>query len=188
MTSAVQTIRAAAIYHLRTSLHDLSQIPSTATQSIRNLFRQLLPHYLTYAMAVGGSAISFAPWQLYGGKSGGRGFRGPFLSFSSSFACGGGGVNEGRACFSFGVGRMKCDDTHCWKVFLRHAAITHTPLVSLKTESLRHEPSQFTVRRPRTVQPYLVTRVVASGKIRLQALFLIVCVHPSQGKESRHLS
>jgi len=114
----VQTVRdAARSHHSRTSLRDLSSIPSTATQSIPRLTPQPLSHCITYAMAVGESVTSFAPSWHYGGKSGGRGFRGPFLSFSSSFARGGGCANEGRACFSFGVGRMKCDDTRRWKVF-----------------------------------------------------------------------
>ena len=101
---------AARSHHSRTSLHDLASIPSTATQSIPRLTPQLLSHYTTYAMAAGESVTSFAPSWHYCGKSGGQGFPGPFLSFSSSFARGGGGANEGRACFPFGVGRMKCDD------------------------------------------------------------------------------
>jgi hypothetical protein len=102
---------AARSHHLRMSLRVLSLIPSTATQSTPSFIHRLLSHYLPYAMAVGESVISFEPSWLYGGKSGGRGFRGPFLSFSSSFAHGGGGANEGRACFSSGVARMKFDDT-----------------------------------------------------------------------------
>jgi len=111
---AVQTLGVAARSHRRsrTSLRDRSSIPSTATLSVPHLTPWLLPHYLTYATDVGESVTSFAPSRLYGGKNGGRGFRGPFLSFSSSFACGGGGANEGSACFSFGVRRIKrCHDT-----------------------------------------------------------------------------
>ena len=109
---------AARSHHSHTSLPDLASIPSTATQSIPHLTPQLLSHYITYVTAVGESVTSFAPSWHYGGKGGGSGFRGPFLSFSSSFARGGGGgANEGRACFPFGVGRMKCDDTPRRKVF-----------------------------------------------------------------------
>jgi hypothetical protein len=116
----VLTMRGAArSHHLRMSLRVLSSIPSTATQSTPSFIHQLLSHYFPYAMAGGKSVISSEPSWLYGGKSGGRGFRGPFLSFSSSFARGGGGANEGRACFSSGVARMKFDDTRRWKEGLR---------------------------------------------------------------------
>jgi len=108
---------AARSHHSRTSLRDLASIPSTATQSIPRLTPQLLSHYIIYAMAVGESVTSFVPSRYYGGKNGGRGFRGPFLSFSYSFTRGGGGANEGRTCFSFGVGRIKCDDTRRRMVF-----------------------------------------------------------------------
>ena len=87
-----------------------------AIRSVPLPTRWFLPRYLIYATAVGESVTSFAPSRLYGGKSGGRGFRGPFLSFLSSFTRGGGGANEGRACFSFGVGRIRrCHDTRRWK-------------------------------------------------------------------------
>jgi hypothetical protein len=71
-------------------------------------------------MAVGGSVTSFAPSRLYGGKNGGRGFRGPFFSFSPSFVRGGGGANARGACFSFGVGRVSdgCHDTRTERTVL----------------------------------------------------------------------
>ena len=132
----MQTMRGAArSHHPRTSLRDLASIPSTATQSIPRLTHQLLSHYIIYAMAVGESVTSFAPSWHYGGKNGGRGFRGPFLSSSSSLARGGGGANEGRACFPSGVGRMKCDDTHRRKAFdkLYETRPSHIhPVASLK--------------------------------------------------------
>ena len=157
LRSAVQTMRGAArSHHSLTSLRDLSSTPSTAIQLTPRLTRWLLSHYLTYDMAVGESVISFALSRFYGGKSGGRGFRGPFLSSWSSFAHGGGGANEGRACFSFGVGRMKCDDTRRWKVFDEHydTRSSHIhPFARLKTECLRRETSrQRNLRRPRTAQ------------------------------------
>jgi hypothetical protein len=140
----VQTTRGAArSHHSLTSLRDLASIPSTATQSIPRLTPQLLSHYITYAMAVGESVTSSAPSWHYGGKSGGSGFRGPFLSFSSSFTRGGGGANEGRACFSFGVGRIKCDDTRSWKVF--------DELYDTRPSHIH--PLQVSKRKPRGANP-----------------------------------
>ena len=147
---------AARSHHPHMSLRDLASIPSTATQSIPRLTPpQLLSHCITYAMAVGENVTSFAPSWHCGGKSGGSGFPRPFLSSSSSLARGGGGgggANEGRACFPFGVGRIKCDHAHAGGRSLRHAAITHTPVESLKTETMRREPSRRrNLRRPRTL-------------------------------------
>src|SRR5712671_5087140 len=83
---AMQTVRVAVRSHLsHASLRDRSSILSTVTQSVPRPICRLLPLCLTYVTAAGESAISFAPSRLYGGKSGGRGFRGPFPSYSSSF-------------------------------------------------------------------------------------------------------
>jgi len=186
----VQTVRGAARSHRsRTSLRDLASIPSTATQSVPRLTPQLRSRYITYAMAVGESVTSSAPSRHCGGKSGGRGFRGPFLSFSSSFARGGGCANEGRACFSSGVCRMKCDDTRSWKVFDER----------YDTRPSHIHPLQVSKRKacganPRG-DPITDARELCSAvscdppggcrwRIRVTGAF---CVHPSQGKQSRHL-
>jgi hypothetical protein len=100
------------------SLHDHGSIPSTATRSVPRPrpTRWLPPHYLTYATVASESEISFVLSRHYGGKGGGQRFRGRSSSSSSPLACGGGGVNEGKACFSFGVGPVKrCHNAHSGK-------------------------------------------------------------------------
>jgi hypothetical protein len=97
-------------HHSGKSLHDHGSILSMVTRSVLCPTLWLPPHYLTYATVAGENEISFVPSRHYGGKSGGRGFRGRFSPSLSSFARvgggGGGGVNEGKACFSFGVGTV----------------------------------------------------------------------------------
>jgi hypothetical protein len=187
----VSTMRGAArSHHSRTSLRDLASIPSTATQSIPRLTPQLLSHCITYAMAVGESVTSFAPSWHYGGKNGGRGFRGPFPSFSSSFAHGCGGANEGRACFSFGVGRIKCDDTRRRKVFdeLYDTRPSHTPVVSLKTETMRRVPSRrHNLRRPRTCSAASCDQGGRRWQIRVTGVFLI-CLRASLARQTKSSS
>jgi hypothetical protein len=188
----VQTMRGAArSHHSRTSLRDLASIPSTATQSIPRLTQKLLSHYITYAMAVSESVTSFAPSWHYGGKSGGRGFRGPFLSFSSSFARGGGGANEGRACFPYGVGRMKCDDTRRRKVFyeLYDTRPSHIhPLQVSKRENMRREPSRRrNLRRPRTCLAASCDSGVRRWRIRVTGVFLI-CLRASLARQTKSSS
>jgi hypothetical protein len=148
--TAVQPGRVAAGSHRSgKSLHDHSSILSTVTRSVPRPTRWLPPHYLTYATAAGESEISFVPSRYYGGKSGGQGFRGPFSSSSSSFARGGRGVNEGKACFSFGVGPVKrCHNAYTEgrgsSLMMNNAMWQHeacTPAASSETKGVQSKPS-----------------------------------------------